>query len=841
MTPNPLHRLPAPLETALQRLKLAAREAVERTIESLGLAALAATQAYQRDGLLGAQFELNRKSALFALTFNEALDQRLHRELAAHQSATETEAPSVDAWGRSSGLPAPGSASSRSGGLGDDWTKLSLVEDQEVERQISADRFGMELAVACEWELREIEGYLGNLLSPTPENGEAPPNPLRPALIGHALVRSIEAVTDREDLRKLLAAEISRSLAALLRAAYGDIVGQWRRAGLEPASLAQRTRRPGSRPGPGGDGGPSSTAASTLGGPEPSAHGSLGGSAAGSLGAYAAQAFHGGPHSGPGRWRPAGNEHLGSHSSWSGRPLAPIEPQLQALIHRLNRDGVRQPSRGPGMGAMAADWYGDEGPAGEVALPPNLIRAHRDELRQAANGALDHLVIDVIGFMFDQILADPKLPPQLAREIGRLQLPVLRAALGDATFFSSRRHPVRRFINRIASLGVAYSDFESAEAREFLGRVRQLVQAVAEGDFEHIGTYERQLAALESHVADTARSGSEAERAAAALLSEKEDQARLQALYAERVAGQLKGIEAPTFLQAFIAGTWSRVLLQAATRFGADSAELQRLRAAGRELFLSVQPKPTPAHRKAFLTELPQLMQTLTQGLDLIGWPESDRRQFFGLLMPAHAEALKTTTGRALDINLMARQVEGALQQPLPAREELPPVRADEAIHTSPPVLSAAEAAQVGLVAETAVAWDGQVDILIGEDGAEAVAAKVPNLLPEAGAASASPTEAPEATQGAALAEHMQVGYPYQMHLQDRWEKVRLAHISPGRTFFLFTHGAKNRETVSLTQRMLVRLCESGRMKSYETSQLVERATLRARRQLAALRQRAAA
>ena len=80
MKPNPVHRLPAPLEAAVQRLKLAARDAAERTIESLGLAALAARNAYQRDGLLGAQFELNRKSAIFALHFNDALDEGVLRE-----------------------------------------------------------------------------------------------------------------------------------------------------------------------------------------------------------------------------------------------------------------------------------------------------------------------------------------------------------------------------------------------------------------------------------------------------------------------------------------------------------------------------------------------------------------------------------------------------------------------------------------------------------------------------------------------------------------------------------------------------------------------------------------
>jgi hypothetical protein len=66
------------------------------------------------------------------------------------------------------------------------------------------------------------------------------------------------------------------------------------------------------------------------------------------------------------------------------------------------------------------------------------------------------------------------------------------------------------------------------------------------------------------------------------------------------------------------------------------------LRRVGRDLFLSVHAKPTPALRKAFLAELPKLMQELTEGMNLIAWPEAQRRAFFGQLMPAHAEALKS-------------------------------------------------------------------------------------------------------------------------------------------------------------------------------------------------------
>ena len=467
------------------------------------------------------------------------------------------------------------------------------------------------------------------------------------------------------------------------------------------------------------------------------------------------------------------------------------------------------------------------------APQPNLIRAHRDELRQASSGTLDHVVIDVIGTLFDQILADPKVPPQMARQIARLQLPVLRAALGDPAFFSSRRHPVRRFINRIASLGAAFDSFEAEPARSFLNQVRVLVQAVVEGDFDQIETYEEQLKALERFLAAQADSEARAEGHAAELLSQKEDELRLRQLYSQRLQGELKGLAGPEFVRDFISRVWSQVLLRAAEQGGAGGPLATRLRHVGRELFMSVQPKATPALRKTFLAELPKLMQDLTAGMDLIGWPQAQRRDFFGQLMPAHAEALRTTGSSQLDNNLLARQVDSVLERPLPSRAELkttaptpPTADADD------PDFSPEEAQRVGLLVEAAVDWDKSVEA--DTEPAE-IAADNRVALPGLPALA----ESAEPSHGRALAEQVQVGFAYQMQLQGQWQKVRLSHVSAARSFYVFTHGDRHPQTISLTLRMLVRLCEAGRLRAFETAYLVERATARARRQLAAVGGRA--
>ncbi|MDO9095654.1 MAG: DUF1631 family protein [Rubrivivax sp.] len=808
MKPNPVHRLPATLEAAVQRLKLAAREATERTIESLGLAALAATHAFQRDGLLGAQFELNRKSAVFVLTFNDAFDERVVRELGPRIARGATE-PSP--------LPAPAEASATN------WDALSLVEDREVEAQISAERFGMEIAHACEWELRELDAYVATVLADA--GGERERNPLRPDIVGHAMIRGIEAVSDRADVRKVLSSELSRSLGSLLRGTYGAIVSDFRNAGVQPLGLSVRQRLSGGRDGR--DGGHGESLHGDEGpavNPNDSRHGGrrLGHSGHSGFGPSVRSPYGSGHGSAAGR--------LHGSSTHGGTLLGQVDPALMSLIRRL---AFTEPYRATDSSAGYAELE-DNSYSGQAAPFQNLIHAHREELRQASNGSLDHMVIDVIGFLFDQILADPKVPPQMARLIARLQLPVLRAALGDTSFFSSRRHPVRRFVNRIASLGAAFEDYNEEGARNFLTKVKALIQEVVEGDFDQIEVYEAKLVALEAFVAEQAASEVQGQGSVAELLSEKEDEQRLRQLYAQRLAGDLKDVAAPAFVRDFVSRVWSQVMLRATAQGGpegANSVQAQRLRRAGRELMLSVQPKATPAHRKVFLAELPKLMLDLTEGMNLIGWPDAQRRAFFGQLMPAHAEALKSPAARQLDLNMMARQVEGALERPAPSREEAKasaglPVLNDEIVA---PTLSAEEAQRVGLVDESAVNWNGQIDIDLS--AADAVPAHPQPAAPGLPAIS----DAPETTHGRELAEHVQIGFAYQMHLDDSWQKVRLSHVSPGRSFFIFTHGSKHKKTVSLTQRMLVRLCESGRLRAFENSTLLERATERARRQLATL------
>jgi hypothetical protein len=148
--------------------------------------------------------------------------------------------------------------------------------------------------------------------------------------------------------------------------------------------------------------------------------------------------------------------------------------------------------------------------------------------------------------------------------------------------------------------------------------------------------------------------------------------------------------------------------------------------------------------------------------------------------------------------------------------------------------LTPAEAKSLGLVEEANVDWNGELDLDLS--GNDAVAAAEPLQAVDISIDGLPAAEsAAEPASGALLMDNMQLGFAYQMHTGAEWQKVRLAHVSAGRSFFIFTHGNRHQETVTMTARMLRKLCEAGRMRAFEHAHLLERATARARAQLAAL------
>jgi len=828
-------RLASVLQAAAGRIQAAIAAAVDKAAVQLAPLALSATSGTVRMELMDAERELRTKSGRILQGFQKNFLTQIEKATATKATATTS-------------------------GMGElDWDALSLVGDDEVERGVMADRLGQTLVPDCDEHLKVIYAQFSTLMG---EDHVVERNPLNPQSVAKALLSSLADAECPQGAIQTLTTHVGRLLGAELNGAYGIVVQEMRQQGIEPRGIVLARPRP-----TGGSGhAPFSAStsepgefASTSGQPLPSQAGGFPGGQ-GMVGAAsfaqieahqrAAQALSNmfgvamptSPAGLEGSFMPV----PGGQSPLSQAAAQAARTDFQQLLRKLAVQTLPMPALGEGLVAAGTDTApmglidpaGAQGVAdGSFAGPlmaVNLIRAHRDELLRASGGApIDQIVIDIVAALFDQVLSDPKVAPEMARQIARLQMPVLRVALGDISFFSSRKHPVRRFVNRIATLSGTIDEQDASACQGCLSRVTELVDSIVEGDFDSPALYEGKLAELEGFIEQTTSRDAAEQAAVAELLNGKEADLRVQQRYMQILKRELADVEIPEFLRDFLTQIWSQVQVMTAARHGADSAMAQRMKKAGHDLALSVQPKGQPQLRKSFLLGLPQLMRDLNDGLGMIQWPEEAKQAFFAQLLPAHAECLKAAPHHELTTRMLEQRLTKVEQLAIPSREEaandpLPSPLAD--LGTTPTLtvvsaLSAEEAKAAGFVAEAAIHADEPLDIDLDAPADPSLADIDINLdVP------------PTPSAGMQLVHHIQKGTAYQMLTQDQqWKKVRLTWVSEGRTFFIFTHGHTHKQTISLTARTLAKMCESGRFKAFEQSELIERATLRARRQLAAL------
>src|SRR5690606_37109065 len=105
-----------------------------------------------------------------------------------------------------------------------------------------------------------------------------------------------------------------------------------------------------------------------------------------------------------------------------------------------------------------------------------LPRASAKSGKSRVVGEIDEDVINLVAMLFEFILDDRTLPDSLKALIGRLQIPMLKVAVLDKTFFSRGSHPARRLLNEIASAALGWVDQDDAQRDSLYQKIEQVVQ-----------------------------------------------------------------------------------------------------------------------------------------------------------------------------------------------------------------------------------------------------------------------------------------------------------------------------------------------------------------------------
>lgn len=321
--------------------------------------------------------------------------------------------------------------------------------------------------------------------------------------------------------------------------------------------------------------------------------------------------------------RNAGESEAGNdNSELSPRPCSP------ELIVELNRLQRSSPAVNGGIGGASAG-----------------------RLKQIKRGipgldAASEMTIDVIDLMFEYLLDDERIPESVRALIARLQVPALKVALIDRSFFSKEAHPARRLMNIIAEAAIAAAGDRDWEAG-VLCAVEQIVRRILSELDLNVQIFADCMiqldAALESlkHEASTRAAHTGRLLDGRARLEFAKDYVR------EAVETRLRPEGVPEAVRNFLLTHWKHLLITLHARDGEDRSGFNSAMRTMDELVWSVLPRPDAHRRDRLIRLLPRLLVRLKQGMEAVSMPPVARSGFLNRLAEIHAEIIRVPARRA--------------------------------------------------------------------------------------------------------------------------------------------------------------------------------------------------
>lgn len=270
-----------------------------------------------------------------------------------------------------------------------------------------------------------------------------------------------------------------------------------------------------------------------------------------------------------------------------------------------------------------------------------LTRASAKSGRSRVVGQVDDDVINLVSMLFEFILDDRSLPDSLKALIGRLQIPMLKVAVLDKTFFSRGSHPARRLLNEIASAAMGWSEQDDLQRDVLYQRIEQVVLRLLNDFVDDPGIFSDLLSDFLAYTGD--------ERRRSELLEQRTrdaEEGRAKAELARQQVEQalnerLLGRTLPEVVVRLLQEAWSKVMLLTCLKHGAESEEWRATLATMDDLIWSVEPHEAPEARMRLLELVPGLLKSLREGLTSAAFDPFSTSEFFSQLESLHVQAFQ--------------------------------------------------------------------------------------------------------------------------------------------------------------------------------------------------------
>ena len=196
----------------------------------------------------------------------------------------------------------------------------------------------------------------------------------------------------------------------------------------------------------------------------------------------------------------------------------------------------------------------------------------------------DSDTIDLVGMLFDYIEKSAPAGGSTHAMLDKLQVPLLRVALRDKSFFTHRSHPARLLLNAIAETGIHWIDeSEGASDPQLLKKMHLVIERLNSEFNGDLSLIERMFGDLSQHMQTLAHKAEVAERRLVDASKGREKLAVARTTAANAISARIGAAKTGRLLRTMLEQAWTDVLALTLLRQGENSeAYRQQLAVADR-------------------------------------------------------------------------------------------------------------------------------------------------------------------------------------------------------------------------------------------------------------------
>ena len=257
-------------------------------------------------------------------------------------------------------------------------------------------------------------------------------------------------------------------------------------------------------------------------------------------------------------------------------------------------------------------------------------------------GRVDDEIINLVNMLFEFILEDRNLAQPMKAVISRLQIPIIKVALVDKSFFTKGGHVARQLLNEMAKAAIGWQGDHDNPASDPLYKKMESVVHTLSTDFDNnVELFSDLLADFTTFI--------EKEKRRAAILERRTLDAEDGKAKAEvgrltvAIEVELRVIDQaiPQVVNDIVNDVWNHVLFVNGLKHGYDSEQWKGALITLEELIWSVQPPANSEERQKLIRLVPALLKKLRAGFDIISFNPFEMSKLFKSLESAHLACIR--------------------------------------------------------------------------------------------------------------------------------------------------------------------------------------------------------